>query len=72
MNLGEPVCSFISMTIKPIDGKRSQMTHWQSDQLIVPQKPGNAGGGKGLAVMSSSQGNIHQTQIWIRDGNETD
>src|SRR5690606_15369915 len=35
--------------IKPMDGKTSQMTHWESDQFIVPRKQGNACGGKGLA-----------------------
>jgi len=36
---------------KPIDGKAAQMTLWESDQSIVPKKPRNGGGGKGLAGM---------------------
>jgi len=39
------------MRNKPIDGKVSQKTHRQSDQSIVPEKPSNVGGGKGLAGM---------------------
>ena len=35
--------------IKPMNGKRLQMRRWESDQLIVPKKQGNACGGKGLA-----------------------
>lgn len=35
--------------IKPMDGKTSQMTLWESDQFIVPRKQGNACGGKELA-----------------------
>jgi RNA-directed DNA polymerase len=35
--------------IKPINGKMVQKTLWESDQLIVPKKQGNACGGKGLA-----------------------
>jgi len=34
---------------KPINGKESQMMHWESDQLIVVMKQGNACGAKGLA-----------------------
>nr|QNO53039.1 hypothetical protein GKHFHOKN_00015 [Methanosarcinales archaeon ANME-1 ERB6] len=34
--------------IKPIDGKIPQMVYWESDQLVVPSKQGNACGGKGL------------------------
>jgi len=36
---------------KPIDGKAVQMMLWESDQSIVPKKPCNGGGGKGLAGM---------------------
>ena len=39
------------MMNKPIDGEVNQKTHRQSDQSIVPEKPSNAGGGKGLAGM---------------------
>ena len=35
--------------IKPINDKIVQMALGESDQLIVPKKQGNAGGGKGLA-----------------------
>ena len=35
--------------IKPINGKIVQMTLWESDQFIVPEKQGNACRGKGLA-----------------------
>ena len=34
---------------KPINGKELQMVHWESDQLIVVGKQGNACGAKGLA-----------------------
>jgi len=34
---------------KPINGKESQMMHWESDQPIVVRKQGNACGAKGLA-----------------------
>ncbi|MCW3134681.1 MAG: group II intron reverse transcriptase/maturase [Methanophagales archaeon] len=37
--------------IKPINGKIVQTTLWESDQLIVPLKWGNAHGGKELAGM---------------------
>jgi len=36
---------------KPIDGEVVQMALWDSDQSIVPMKPRNGGGGKGLAGM---------------------
>ncbi|NAS88630.1 hypothetical protein C4E24_02665, partial [ANME-1 cluster archaeon AG-394-G21] len=36
-------------TLKPINGKLVQMTLWESDQFIVPEKQGNACRGKGLA-----------------------
>jgi hypothetical protein len=38
--------------IKPINGKIVQTTLWESDQLIVPVKQGNACGGKGLVQRS--------------------
>nr|QNO51520.1 hypothetical protein CBNPKNJC_00035 [Methanosarcinales archaeon ANME-1 ERB6] len=38
--------------IKPIDGKIPQMVYWESDQLVVPSKQGNACGGKGLVQRS--------------------
>jgi hypothetical protein len=57
--------------IKPIDGKIVQMTRWESDQLIVPLKRGNARGGKGLAVEPLGQGHIHRTKRRAKDGNKT-
>jgi len=57
--------------IKPIDGKIVQMTLWESDQFIVPEKRGNARGGKGLAVEPLGQGHIHRTKRRVRDGNKT-
>ena len=50
MNLGEPVRSpKWSMMDEP--SKVNQKAHRQSDQSIVPEKPSNVGGGKGLAGM---------------------
>jgi len=40
---GAGVCA-----IKPMNGKIPQMAYWESDQLILPLKQGNACGGKGL------------------------
>jgi len=57
--------------IKPIDGKIVQTTLWESDQLIVPMKQGNAYGGKGLAVEPLGQGHIHRTKRRVKDGNKT-
>jgi len=34
--------------VKPMNGETSQMAYWESDQLIVLLKQGNACGGKGL------------------------
>nr|QNO51202.1 hypothetical protein NIPIMIJO_00042 [Methanosarcinales archaeon ANME-1 ERB6] len=34
--------------VKPMNGETSQMVYWESDQLVVPLKQGNACGGKGL------------------------
>ena len=42
--------------IKPINGKIPQMAYWESDQLIVPLKQGNACGGKGLTGVRWSSG----------------
>lgn len=55
MNVGEPKRKFTGKTVdtgiaKPINGEDVQLTLWQSDQLIVVMKPGNAGGAKGLTV----------------------
>jgi len=52
----EEVCSN-----KPKKGEEIQMTLWESDQPIVPQKQGNACGGKGLARMRVDDGEISST-----------
>ena len=57
--------------IKPIDGKIVQTTLWESDQFIVPEKRGNARGGKGLAVEPLGQGHIHRTKRRVKGGNKT-
>ena len=48
-----------------------QTTLWESDQLIVPVKRGNARGGKGLAVEPLGQGHIHRTKRRVKGGNKT-
>ena len=50
---------------KPIDGKMEQLPLWQSDQLIVVKKRGNACGAKGLAVL---QGDSRNTSARVRVG----
>ena len=55
----------------PCSGEIVQTTLWESDQLIVPKKRGNACGGKGLAVEPLRQGHIFCTQRQVMDGNET-
>jgi hypothetical protein len=55
--------------IKPIDGKIVQTTFWVSEQLIVPEKRGNASGG--LAVELLRPGQIHRTKKRVKDGNKT-
>ena len=57
--------------IKPINGKIVQMTLWESDQFIVPEKQGNACRGKGLAVEPLGQGHIHRTKRRVKGGNKT-
>jgi hypothetical protein len=57
--------------IKPIDGKIVQTTLWESDQFIVPEKRGNARGGKGLAVEPLGQGHIHRTKRRVKGDNKT-
>ena len=42
--------------VKPIDGKIPQMAYWESDQLILPSKQGNACGGKGLTGVRWTSG----------------
>jgi len=68
---GQSVLLWGVCAIKPIDGKIVQMTLWESDQLIVPMKQGNACGGKGLAVEPLGQGHIHRTKRRVKDGNKT-
>jgi len=34
--------------VKHMNGKIPQMVYWESDQLVLPLKQGNACGGKGL------------------------
>ena len=41
---------------KPIDGKMVQMAYWESDQIIVLLKQGNAYGGKGLTEVRVTSG----------------
>jgi len=48
-----------------------QTTLWESDQLIVPKKRGNACGGKGMAVDPLRQGHIHRTMRQAKGGNKT-
>jgi len=51
MGTREAPCALLTGVcgIKPINGKIVQTALGESDQLIVPKKQGNAGGGKGLA-----------------------
>jgi RNA-directed DNA polymerase len=51
--------------IKPMDGKTSQMTLWESDQFIVPRKQGNSCGGKELAGVRCYD---RETLPILRDG----
>jgi len=55
----------------PCSGEIVQTTLWESDQLIVPTKRGNACGWKGLAVEPLRQEHIFSTQRQVMDGNET-
>ena len=43
-------------TVKPMDGKMAQMVYWESDQIIVLLKQGNACGGKGLTEVRVTSG----------------
>ncbi len=45
------VCS-----VKPMNGKASQMAYWESDQFIVLMKQGNACRGKGLTGARMTSG----------------
>ena len=64
--IGAGVCA-----IKPMNGKIPQMAYWESDQLVVPLKQGNACGGKGLTVEPLGPGHIVRTQMRIKDDNKT-
>ena len=44
---------------------------WESDQLIVLLKQGNACVGKGLTVEPFGPGYILRTQMRVKDGNKT-
>ena len=56
---------------KPMNGELFQKALWESDQLIVVMKRGNARGAKGLAGRLLEQGHIFQIQDWSKDDNET-
>ena len=56
---------------KSINGELLQKTLWESDQLIVVRKQGNACGAKGLAGGPLEQGHFLQTQNWGKEVNET-
>ena len=68
---GQSVLLMGVCAIKSINGKMVQTTLWESDQLIVPVKRGNACGGKGLAVEPLGRGHIHRTKRRVKDGNKT-
>ena len=55
---------------KSMNGKLFQKTLWESDQLIVVMKRGNACGAKGLAGEPMEQGHVCQALTWTTDGNE--
>ena len=55
----------------PCSGEIVQTILWESNQLIVPKKRGNAWGGKGLAGEPLRQGHIFCTQRQVNDVNET-
>jgi len=56
--------------VKPMNGKIPQMAYWESDQLVVPLKQGNACGGKGLTVEPLGPGHIFRTQMRVKGGNK--
>jgi len=56
---------------KPTDGKVAQMVLWESNQLIVVMKHGNACGAKGLAGEPWERGHFLQTQSWVKEVNKT-
>ena len=43
-------------TATSADTRGNRMVHRESDQFIVPKKPGNAGGGKGLTKRRPRKG----------------
>jgi len=52
-------------------GKIPQIAYWESDQLIVPLKQGNAFGEKELTVEPLGPERILRTQMRVTDGNKT-
>ena len=59
------------MQCQTITGKTAQMAYWESDQLIVLLKQGNAFGGKGLIVEPLGPGHILRIQMRVKDSNKT-
>ena len=55
---------------KPIDGELLQKALWESDQLVVAKKQGNACGAKGLTGEPLEQGHLPQTQNWSKEVNK--
>ncbi len=55
---------------KPIDGELLQKALWESDQLVVAKKQGNACGAKGLTGEPLEQGHFLQTQNWSKEVNK--
>jgi len=47
------------------------MVLWETDQPIIPEKQGNAYGGKDLTGGSLEQGHIVHTQRWVKNVNKT-
>ncbi len=56
---------------KPINGKELQKESWQSDQLIVVMKRGNACGAKGLARGLWKSEHFFRTQRRVKEVNKT-
>jgi hypothetical protein len=54
-----------------MSGKGLQMVLWEADQPIIPEKQGNAYGGKELTGESLEQGHIVHTQRWVKNVNKT-
>jgi hypothetical protein len=56
---------------KPTSGEGLQMVLREADQPIIPEKQGNAYGGKELTGESLEQGHIVHTQRWVKNVNKT-